>query len=217
MFFLPFFQPYFFLFLVYINTNNSCTITRILSKYYILNHIKEDGKFIYIAQLPNSYKYNILRHGGTLYAMWLYEHFYHDKNIKQKRLSATKYLIDNYVVKIDPDMYCVVSKPTDGETEEFIAKSGGTGISLISLSSYYNSGIFNNKIIEGLGNFLIFLQENSGNFITCYEMKSGKKTIVTLVFIILEKLVWDYCIYTKTILRKNGWCPQKKHLFILHN
>ncbi len=72
-------------------------------------------------------------------------------------------------------MYCVVSKPTDGETEEFIAKSGGTGISLISLSSYYNSGIFNNKIIEGLGNFLIFLQENSGNIITCYEMISGKK------------------------------------------
>ncbi len=106
-----------------------------LAIYYIQNSTRENGRFVYHSNVNpeikyRDVKYNALRHAGTLYSMYLCERVLNDNTLREKRYLASKYFVENYVKQISPDMYAVVSKPSEEKLEYPQAKVGGTGLAL---------------------------------------------------------------------------------------
>lgn len=70
-----------------------------LAAQYLTNQIEDDGRFVYRlntnprVKLPE--KYNVLRHAGGIYSLWMYLKAYPNEEIKTRTLLATRYLIDH--------------------------------------------------------------------------------------------------------------------------
>lgn len=153
-----------------------------LAMEYLSKSTLPNGKFVYNANTnPNNpvkfaeNQYNALRHAGTLYSMYLVERLYNDNSLKDKRLLASQYLIDNYIREIRPNIYAVVSKIEEegGKTEQ--AKLGGAGLALIGLSNLYTDGKVDLKVIRGLGEFALYMQRENGSFVSKYDVTLRKK------------------------------------------
>ncbi|MDR0798658.1 MAG: hypothetical protein LBN18_02725 [Dysgonamonadaceae bacterium] len=149
-----------------------------LSINYIKENTLQDGRFVYRRhanpdiEYANT-KYNVLRHAGTLYSMYLCERVLQDSTLREERLRASDYLVENYVQQIDSARYSVVSKgEEEGEKNDSTAKLGAAGLSLIALSNLYPEGKVDLKLLRGLGNFIIYLQDQDGNFAANYSLKT---------------------------------------------
>ncbi len=151
-----------------------------LAIYYIQNSTRENGRFVYHSNVNpeikyRDVKYNALRHAGTLYSMYLCERVLNDNTLREKRYLASKYFVENYVKQISPDMYAVVSKPSEEKLEYPQAKVGGTGLALIGLSNLYPEGKIDLKILRGLGNFTVYMQKPDGSFYSKYNVPQREK------------------------------------------
>ena len=146
---------------------------------YIINHTEPNGRFIYKTSLNDAkmdkVKYNALRHAGVLYSMYLYEQGMKNKTYKDTRYLASDYFIKRYIKQVKDDMYAVVSLASDKEVSFEVAKTGGSGLGLMALSNLYPEGKVDLKILEGLGNFLIFMQKPDGSFYSKYNISSSIK------------------------------------------
>lgn len=151
-----------------------------LAMAYIGNATLPSGRFVYTKNLDssikyNSKRYNALRHAGTLYSMYLCELYLKDFSLQQKRYLASDYFVKNYIEQISTDMYAVVSKPEEESLEYPQAKLGGSGLALIGLSNLYPDKKIDLKIIQGLGNFIIYMQKSDGSFYSKYNMPQKEK------------------------------------------
>ena len=158
------------------NLDNSIT----LAIEYLFKSTSESGRFVYNANVDpeikySDKKYNALRHAGTLYAMYLCERVLKNGSLKEKRYLASEYFIKNYVKEIRPNLYAVVSKPEEENLPTEQAKTGGTGLALIGLSNLYPEGKIDLKILRGLGDFTIFMQNEDGSFVSKYDVTKEKK------------------------------------------
>lgn len=160
-----------------------------LAMTYLSNATLPSGRFVYTKNLDasikyNSKRYNALRHAGTLYSMYLCELYLNDFSLQQKRYLASDYFVKNYIEEISPDMFAVVSKPIEESLEYPQAKLGGSGLALIGLSNLYPDKKIDLKIIQGLGNFIIYMQKSDGSFYSKYNMPQKEKdeTFVSLYY-----------------------------------
>lgn len=152
----------------------------LLAMLYISRNIKENGRFIYRNSTNPDKKYSdkyysSLRHAGTLYSMYLCEKLLDKFALQNKRFLASEYFIKNYVKKVDNDMYGVVSKPVE-EAPELLATSGGTGLGLIALSNLLAEKRVNTHTLKKMGNFVLFMQDENGDFAPSFLLGSKQKS-----------------------------------------
>lgn len=152
----------------------------LLAMLYIARNIKESGRFVYRNSTNQNKKYSdkyysSLRHAGTLYSMYLCEKLLDKFALQNKRFLASEYFIKNYVKKVDNDMYGVVSKPVE-EAPELLATSGGTGLGLIALSNLLTEKRVSAHTLKKMGNFLLFMQNEKGDFAPSFLLGSKQKS-----------------------------------------
>jgi len=152
----------------------------ILAMFYLSKNILPSGRFVY-RNSTNSDKtysnkyYSSLRHAGTLYSMYQCEKYLNKTALKKKRLLASEYLIKNYIKKIDFNMYGLVSKPEE-EAPVFLSTSGGTGLALIALVNLLQDNKISLSTLRKLGNFILYMQDEKGDFAYSYEFGTKKKS-----------------------------------------
>jgi hypothetical protein len=151
-----------------------------LSMNYIGRNILEDGRFVYRRNVDSEVKYkntvyNSLRHAGVLYSMYMYEQLGLETKYKEERIKSSKYFIDRYIKKSDDNKYMVISIPEEEQIKIPIAKSGASGVALCALCNLYKENLIELEVLQGLGEFLLSLQDESGNIYAYYDITS--KTI----------------------------------------
>lgn len=147
---------------------------------YLSRATLPSGRFVYSASADpdikySNVRYNALRHAGTLYSMYLCERYLKDNSLQAKRYLASEYFVKNYVKELRPGLYAVVSKPKEEKLDSPQAKVGGTGLALIGLSNLYPEGKIDLKILQGLGDFAIYMQKPDGSFYSKYDVETGEK------------------------------------------
>lgn len=147
-----------------------------VSMGYIDRNILNDGRFQYRKNIDSEIiyennTYNSLRHAGVLYSMYLYEKLGLEKKYKEARIKSSKYFINRYIKKLDEDKYAVVSIPEEEQLKFPIAKSGATGVALCALANLYNENEVDLEILQGLGNFILSMQNEDGNIYAYYDLE----------------------------------------------
>ena len=163
------------------NTKNLPYYTEIsMSMGYIERNILQDGRFQYRKHIDpdiiiENNTYNSLRHAGVLYSMYMYEQYGLVDKYKDSRILASKYFIDRYIKKLGKDgKYIVISLPEEEQIKFPIAKSGAAGVALCALSNLYKDGEIDLKILQGLGEFLLYMQNEDGNIFAYYDIEKRK-------------------------------------------
>ena len=151
-----------------------------MSLAYLSRNILENGRFKYRNNinpeiLYDNIIYNSLRHAGTLYSMYKYEEKELETKYRDLRLISSKYFIDNYVKKFGKTKYIVISRPEEENINFPIAKSGAAGVALCALCNLLAEGEVKLEVLQGLGEFLLYMQNNDGNIYAYYDCK--KKSI----------------------------------------
>lgn len=152
-----------------------------LSMGYLGRNILEDGRFIYRKNVDPEIEYdnkvyNSLRHAGTLYSMYMYEKYGLEKKYNEQRVISSKYFVKRYIKKIDSDKYAVISYPDEEGIKYPIAKSGAAGVALSALSNLAGEGEDKIKleILQGIGEFILSMQNEEGNIYAFYDLKEKK-------------------------------------------
>lgn len=162
------------------NEGDAIETAIILALFYLSKSVMPSGRFIYRKSTnpkkvyPDN-QYGSLRHAGTLYAMYQCEKCMGKTALKKKRILASEYLIKNYVKKIDSNMYGLVSKLEDG-APAFLATSGGTGLALTALCNLLNDRKISLTMLRKLGNFILYMQTEKGDFTPSYEFATKQKS-----------------------------------------
>lgn len=143
---------------------------------YITRNILKSGRFKYRNNVDPEIKYgnkiyNSLRHAGTLYSMYLYEEFRHEKQYHDLRILSSRYFINRYIKEIDKNKYAVISIPEEEKLNIEIAKSGACGIALCALCNLQPEGIIDLSILQGLGEFILSMQDKDGNIYAYYDLE----------------------------------------------
>ena len=154
---------------VYYKKTSSIDYSISLAKDYLKKNTNADGRFVYSTNLKRENQYNVLRHAGVLYSMSLYEKYYGD-DLKDTKLAASKYLVKNYVQEIKPNIFAVVSKPDEEAGKVPAAKLGASGLALLGLADYYDTGEVEKKILNGFGEYILFMQKPDGSFYSKYDI-----------------------------------------------
>ncbi len=153
-----------------------------LSASYLVSSTKEDGMFEYRVNMDPtitvSPRYNILRHGGTIYAMSMYYQLEPDDEIRSAIERAGRYLRDEsiYPVAGQNNMLAVWSDPeVNGTGNPLEAKLGGTGLGLVALLSIeeFHPGFTPLADLQALGRFIIYMQKDDGSFYSKYIPSEG--------------------------------------------
>ncbi len=148
-----------------------------LSIEYIKRNIHESGRFQYRNNVRpeityDNKIYNSLRHVGTLYSMYLYEKLGLENKYHEERITSSKYFIDRYLKKLGRTKYIVLSLPEEEGIKFPIAKSGAAGVALCSLCNLYSEGEVELKVLQGLGEFLLYMQNEEGNIYAYYNCET---------------------------------------------
>lgn len=149
-----------------------------LSMGYIGRNVLENGRFNYRKNVDPEVKYsnkiyNSLRHAGILYSMYVYEQHGYPAVYKKYRYKAAKYFIKKYIKKLDETRKVVVSLPKEEQINMSIAKSGAAGVALAALSNLYSENKIPLEVLTGLGEFLVSMQNDDGNFYAYYDLESN--------------------------------------------
>lgn len=145
---------------------------------YLESVVKDSGRFVYNRDLAgnevDSPRYNFLRHAGTVYAMALYEQSAQSLRPSKNTRKAAQYLIDCCLDTIagHPDMLALWSRPSlNGKPHTPLqAKLGGTGLGLVALTQVEDvfPGTIEVEMLREMGNFLLFMQNYDGSFVSKY-------------------------------------------------
>jgi len=148
-----------------------------MSMNYICRDIEENGRFIYRKNVDpeityDNKIYNSLRHAGTLYSMYMYEKLGLVDKYKDLRLQASGYFIKRYIKKLGKNKYIVLSMPEEEQLNFKMAKSGAAGVALCALSNLYAEEKIDLSILQGLGEFILSLQNKEGNIYAYLNLDS---------------------------------------------
>ncbi|MFO7766589.1 MAG: hypothetical protein R6V33_09175 [Pelovirga sp.] len=152
---------------------------------YLAHAVTDSGRFRYRSDLTgevgDNQKYNLLRHAGTLYAMAQYHSFESPDAFAAGALKrAAKYLTDHSVGPVGgrPDMLAVWSYPKliGRPLRPLQAKLGGAGLALAALVQLEEilPGTTDLKMLQGLAEFLLFMQKSDGSFYSKYFSDHGR-------------------------------------------
>ena len=141
---------------------------------YLSRNILEDGRFQYRNNINpdiiyDNKIYNSLRHAGTLYALYRFEKDELENKYYDLRIDSSKYFIKNYIKKLGKTKCIVVSKPEEEGIKITIAKSGAAGVALCALSNLVENNNIDIEILRGLGEFLLYMQNEEGNIYAYYD------------------------------------------------
>lgn len=149
---------------------------------YMVRATKPSGEFLYLDNLdPNRrYKpvYNVLRHGGSLYALADSYNYRRDPEVKAAVVRAAKWLQTKYIkpVKGVDDVLAVWALPSDraGDGPSEI-KLGGIGLGLVGLleTEKVAPGTTSLEFLRRLGNGVIWMQKPDGSFYSKYDPAKG--------------------------------------------
>ena len=151
-----------------------------MSMEYINRNIHENGRFQYRKHIDSEIEiendlYNSLRHAGVLYSMYMYEKLGLSTKYKEARLTASKYFIDRYVKKFgSKGKYVVISIPEEEQINRGIAKTGSAGVALCALSNLLKEDKIESGVLQGLGEFLLSMQNEDGDFYAYYDFEKKK-------------------------------------------
>ncbi len=153
-----------------------------LAASYLKKSVKDSGRFVYNRDLAgnetDSLRYNFLRHAGTLYAMALYaksaEDLHLSLHLSENIRKSAQYLINCCLDSVDDqsNMLALWSRPllTGKPQAPLQAKLGGTGLALAALIQVEDviPGTIEIQMLREMGNFLLFMQNYDGSFVSKY-------------------------------------------------
>lgn len=151
---------------------------------YLHRAIDTGGRFAYVVDARSGpvdgAGYNLLRHAGTLYALATY-HAEHESSIAdQRRLGqALAFMVRCCIRALDdqPDLLALWSPPelVGGRRDHDVAKLGGAGLGLVALLSLgpQLEGGVDPRLVEGLGKFILSMQQPGGGFYSLYAPELG--------------------------------------------
>ncbi len=152
---------------------------------YLAHAVTASGRFIYRSKLTgeigDNQRYNLLRHAGALYAMAQYHSLKSPDAFASGAMKrAAKYLTDHFVGPVDEraDMLAVWSHPEwiGRPLRPLQAKLGGSGLALAALVQLEEifPGTTDPKLLQGLAEFLLFMQKPDGSFYSKYFSDHGR-------------------------------------------
>lgn len=124
---------------------------------YLVNQVKEDGKFIYGIR-PQFDKeinsYNILRHSGTIWSLICRYRMFPDEALKEKIDHTLSYMLSQILYDEDGAGYIY-------EVDDDEIKLGGNGIAIVAMTEYMD--LFQNEdfreVCEALGEGILKQQD----------------------------------------------------------
>ena len=147
-----------------------------LAGEYIVRHSQPNGQFVYwINTNPDvtmAEAYNMVRHAGAMYSLAGYHQLHPTKQSLRVLEHANSFLKSQ--VKELTDVPHTLAVWSDGNInhsqEPLSAKLGGTGLGLAAMSELEKilPGLTPKLQLEGLGNFLLFMQRDDGGFYSTY-------------------------------------------------
>ncbi|MBN2130423.1 MAG: hypothetical protein JW741_13045, partial [Sedimentisphaerales bacterium] len=149
---------------------------------YIVRNVRADGTFTYVVNMKAGVevgkKYNIVRHGGTLYAMGEYHRMVPSTQMRAAMEKAGAFLLEKAVAPVpgEKDLLAVWSRPNvTFSNEPDQVKLGGTGLGLVGLLSVEQArpGFVDAETLRKLGRFLVYMQKENGNFYSKYVPSEG--------------------------------------------
>ncbi|MHC4871141.1 MAG: prenyltransferase/squalene oxidase repeat-containing protein [Planctomycetota bacterium] len=159
-----------------------------LAAGYLISNQKKDGSFIYVNHPEiekQGSKYNILRHAGTIYALASYGRDFPSEKLTQCIIRSAGYLQKN-ISFFAPDKCAVFSHWSESRKYRTLqAKLGGAGLALISLihAEKVRTGLTSSETLNGLAEFILFMQEGDGSFYSKYIKGTGKdKRFISLYY-----------------------------------
>jgi hypothetical protein len=155
---------------------------------YLHRAITPSGRFIYERHLDSASspggngRYNLLRHAGSLFALADYHtEFPPDPDQSERLRQAARYLVDCCIDRVPEAAGAMAlwSRPEviGRPTRPLQAKLGGTGLGLVALLSVDDvvPGVTDLALWRSLGEFLVFMQNSDGGFVSKYIPARGGK------------------------------------------
>ena len=148
---------------------------------YILHYINENmldsGEFIQANSLRSkipvkSNSYDISCHAQMLHTLYLCENLLELKGLDKRCEKSLKYLLDNYLTKIDNKKYAILCEINNDETNSAKAKISATANTILALCDLNVYKYVDAEQLEGLGNFLLFMQKRNGQFYTAFDTEN---------------------------------------------
>ena len=144
---------------------------------YLVRKLDADGRFeyaIHLDGLPLKEDYNVLRHAGTVYGLSLYHELTGAAESREVILRATRYLLRRHVRPLvqHPELQAVLSLPGEEiQGTNAQAKLGGSALGLIALikARQLDADVVSLTVLREVGDFLLFMQEESGHFRSIYQ------------------------------------------------
>lgn len=140
-----------------------------------------NGKFIYGVRTNTGNEltsYNILRHAGSTWSLIVYYKTNPSENLKEVIENSIDYLINNYLIKYNKQIYFVEEKKTDE------IKLGGNALTLLMLSEY--NDVFNDnkyeEYAEKIANGIIYMQQEDGSYHHVLNLDGSLKEIYRTVY-----------------------------------
>lgn len=145
---------------------------------YVNENMLDNGRFIYIRNLKNKFNvnknaYNTTSHARMLYSLYLCEKELGIKGIDVRRRESAKYFVNEYIKPLGFNRYAVISNPKEENIKCEKAKLSSTSMALVALSDLRPENIIPDEVFEGMGQFLLFMQQKSGQFYNDYDIENG--------------------------------------------
>lgn len=148
---------------------------------YLHRHVNEEGRFDYLRRSAAPERdYNLLRHGGTIYALLQYHQHKPSPRSAAAILRASRYLQRRYLRSPAgrPDLLAAFSRPDEESVETSTAKLGGTALALLALcgSHAIDKSVVRVEELQAMGRFILFMQREDGSFHSKYTEDGGYDT-----------------------------------------
>jgi hypothetical protein len=149
---------------------------------YLIRVCDEEGRFAYRINLNPEVTpkpaYNMLRHGGTIYALGMYDRWRPSQPARDAMARAAEYLKRTSLQPVaeGDDLLAIWTFPEmTGEKPPVAAKLGGAGLGLVALMSVerVKPGSTSLDDLRRLGRFIVFMQKEDGSFYSKYIPSEG--------------------------------------------
>lgn len=150
---------------------------------YFKRHQRSSGRLEYIINLDGTSSdngiYNVVRHAGALYSLAAYIEYAGDRTFDDLWKKASDYMWNTNVLPVgDTKTLAVWSVAGENFHEDSFAKAkiGATGLALVAWVIGERIGLvrYPRERIEQLGDFLLYMQEEDGQFYSSYHEKAGR-------------------------------------------
>ena len=151
---------------------------------YLTETLQPDGMFEYRINMDPKVqvapRYNMLRHAGTIYSLSMHHTLKETPEVFNTLNKSGRYLIDDALgpVNNNEQMLAIWSKPEVNRIGAPLqAKLGGAGLGLVALNRLKDiqDDFVTTEQLQGLGNFIVNMQHENGNFYSKFIPSEGGK------------------------------------------